>query len=729
MNTQEEVVMNFYKPVWLAEFNYFASIKKKCFFLILLPLLFMLHPALCFSAEDLPTPASAEDKLDEELKYLKAETYVITASRIPEDIKKTASSITVITDKQIRQMGARDLSDVLQKVPGFGYYYHYTGSHVIYARGMPDEGSTRLLMMINSHPINENYTGGATWTHDTLSLDNVKRIEVIRGPGSALYGANAFAGVVNIITKEGADINGCELTARGGSYDTQQYNLLYGKTFNDLDIALNFNYTDTNGFHGHVDEDLQTNFDHLFFTDASLAPGHLKGYDEKYDAQLTLQYKGLKFDGRYVDRDRDFPVGWLPILNHKTNSSIVDYYLNLSYEKTLWEGFDLLGKVYRDHNRYRIHAQFFPPGAAQLTPLFMPVIMPEGRLGYVSIKNSRTGCELQATYKLSAGNTMVAGVTYEEMKQYDTRTHENFLFTFSPYFIIPLPRVIDVTSIQDVNQRVTRNFKAFFIEDIWDMTRDIRLTAGARYDDYSDFGNSFNPRIGLTWEFRKGYDLKLLYGSAFRAPSFSELYDIVRGDPDLEPEKVTTYQVSLGAEVTSALSSRVTWFQNWIKDAIVPKMWSGGFEFLRLKNQRKMRTEGLEVEMKYDFGRGSYLSFNYTNLLFIKRDYQWFVPKHTGNIMLNVRLSRYLNYQTDCHFEDGFKRQEGDKRADKPGYGIVNTTLIAKQFLKGYEGLELRASVYNLFDKDYSSPTGNNELPDDLPRPGRNFIIEVKYKF
>ena len=142
-----------------------------------------------------------------------------------------------------------------------------------------------------------------------------------------------------------------------------------------------------------------------------------------------------------------------------------------------------------------------------------------------------------------------------------------------------------------------------------------------------------------------------------------------------------------------------------------------------------MRTEGLEVEMKYDFGRGSYLSLNYTNLLFIKRSYQWFVPKHTGNIMLNVRLSRYLNFQTDCHFEDGFKRQERDKRNDKPGYGIVNTTLIAKQFLKGYEGLEVRGSIYNLFDKDYTSPTGILELPHDLPRPGRTFIFEVRYKF
>lgn len=696
-------------------------------FYLILPLFFVLHSLPVYSEDNLPNPPRTEDQLEEELKYLKAETYVITASRIPEDIKKTATSITIVTDKQIRQMGARNISDVLQKVPGFGYYYYNTGTHVLYARGMPDSGSTRLLFMVNSHHLNESFSGGATLTHDTLSLDNVKRIEVIRGPGSSLYGAGAFAGVVNIITKEAADVDGCELTARGGSYDTQQYNILYGKTVKDLAIAFNYNYFDTNGFHGTVTEDVQTSRDRLFLTHASLAPGRMQGDDVKHDAQLTMNYKGLKFDGRYVNREWDVPVDYVGILPKNADYSMTDYYLNLSYEKNLWEGLDFLGKVYRNHNSYHFYNQG-PPGAAILTPLLIPVIMPEGNIGSVSVKNSRTGFELQTTYKLSDANTMLVGGTYEYMKQYDVRSKANTLATSSLYFSIPLPRVMNITRIQNYNRPVSRNFKAFFIEDLWDITKTVRLTTGGRYDDYSDFGDKFSPRIGLTWEFRKGYDLKLLYSSAFRAPSFGNLYDFIFGNPDLKPETVDTYQVSLGAEIYSALSSRITWYQNWIKDAIGPKLEPGN-EFLRNKNFDKMRTEGLEVEMKYDFGRGSYLSLNYINQLFIKRDFQWFVPKHTGNIMLNVRLSRYLNFQTDCHFEDGFRRQEGDARPDKPGYGIVNTTLIAKQFLEGYEGLEMRASVYNLFDKDYTSPNGTQQLPNDLPRPGRSFIMEVKYKF
>jgi outer membrane receptor protein involved in Fe transport len=97
-------------------------------------------------------------------------------------------------------------------------------------------------------------------------------------------------------------------------------------------------------------------------------------------------------------------------------------------------------------------------------------------------------------------------------------------------------------------------------------------------------------------------------------------------------------------------------------------------------------------------------------------------------VIANIRLSRYLNLNVSCHIEDGFRRNVGDSRDDMAGYAVVNTTLIAKKFLKGYENLEVRGSIYNLFDKDYTSPE-DPSLPDDMPQPGRNFFIEVKYKF
>jgi iron complex outermembrane receptor protein len=96
--------------------------------------------------------------------------------------------------------------------------------------------------------------------------------------------------------------------------------------------------------------------------------------------------------------------------------------------------------------------------------------------------------------------------------------------------------------------------------------------------------------------------------------------------------------------------------------------------------------------------------------------------------MANIRLSKYLNLYTSCHIEDGFRRNTDDPRDDMSGFAVVNTTLIAKNFLQGYKDLELRGSVYNLFNKDYTYPE-DPDIPNDMPQPGRNFLVEVKYKF
>jgi iron complex outermembrane receptor protein len=245
-----------------------------------------------------------------------------------------------------------------------------------------------------------------------------------------------------------------------------------------------------------------------------------------------------------------------------------------------------------------------------------------------------------------------------------------------------------------------------------------------RWDDYSDFGSEVSPRAGLTWEFKKGYDLKLLYGHAFRAPSFLELYNLRFANPDLDPETIDTYEISLGVDFTPSFTSRVTFFHNEGKDNVVAV--SGAAQ-----NENKTRSQGVEAEARYDFPRGTYLAMNYTYVRWLSPHVMirnWWAPRHFGNVMANIRLSKYLNFYASCHIEDGFRRDIGDTRDDMSGFAVVNTTLIARNFLKGYGGLEVRGSIYNLFDKDYTSPD-YPEIPNDTPQPGRNFIVEVSYKF
>ena len=109
----------------------------------------------------------------------------------------------------MRKMGARTIHDVVRRLPGFGVTIGPFGKYLIEVRGIEDPGTNKIKFMIDGHTIQEELTQSISWIFDTLSLENVKRIEIIRGPASALYGTSAFVGIVNIITNKGSEIDGC----------------------------------------------------------------------------------------------------------------------------------------------------------------------------------------------------------------------------------------------------------------------------------------------------------------------------------------------------------------------------------------------------------------------------------------------------------------------------------------------------------------------------------------
>jgi outer membrane cobalamin receptor len=318
-------------------------------------------------------------------------------------------------------------------------------------------------------------------------------------------------------------------------------------------------------------------------------------------------------------------------------------------------------------------------------------------------------------------NTIVTGATGEHQKGEVHAPSANYLPSNVPFVWYYLPAIQKIPD-NLVMDKETRNFWAVFLEDVWDITKDLRLTLGARYDHYSDFGDHLSPRAGLTWEYMKGYDVKLLYGNAFLAPSFNEVYEPSNGNPGLDPETIDTYEISFGAEFTDNFESRMTFYHREGKDLITQL--SSTIPFIYV-NEGSPRDQGLELEMRYDFGRGTYLAGNY--------NYQdWKTGNkakyHYRKIMANIRLSRYLNFYADCQLKSKSERALEDTRDDLSGYGIVNATLMAKNFLKGYENLELRGSVYNLLNKQYKYYT-SPEIPNDMPAPGINFLLEMKYSF
>ncbi|OQX05411.1 MAG: hypothetical protein BWK80_52225, partial [Desulfobacteraceae bacterium IS3] len=544
-------------------------------------------------------PGMDSKAFEDELKWLKAETFVITASKMLENIKKTAASITVITDRELKDMGARNLADALRTAPGIGLTQHAVGEWEIESRGIKTNFSEKVLFMLNSHPIDINLVNGgsvAGLRFDNLPVDNIHRIEIIRGPGSALYGANAFTALINVITMDGADINGIEISARGGSFDTQQYNILLGKKLGEFDVAANLNFYDTNGFDALVEKDLQTKLDQMMGTNASLAPGNPDSWEKKYDAELKVGYKGLKIQGRYIKREAGSFFGITNALTDDSHLEYDFYTLGLEYSRDITKRFDLTARVYHDYMSFDNYWEAFSEGYKGE--------FPDGYNFRSPAKCAKTGMEIQTNYQFNENNHVIAGIMGEQQRQSGIKY-------FANYHPLTGEPVGDPAGLHDWSDSLNwngdhgRDLWAIYLEDIWDIRKNLRLTIGGRYDHFSDFGGVFNPRAGFAYEFITHYRLKMMYGQAFRAPTFAEQYNINNpgwvGNPDVQPEKIKTLEISLSADITDSINAGVTYFHNDISDLIGFEPDANGIS--TTANLHSVTSQGIELEMKAKFRR------------------------------------------------------------------------------------------------------------------------------
>ena len=223
------------------------------------------------------------------------EVEITVATRSPKSVRKAPAIASVITQDHIRNMGARNLNDVLTMEPGIGVSINEFGVFMYEVRGIRTQLSEKILVMIDGHSLNKSFTGSAFQSIiDEFPVENIKQVEIIRGPGSALFGANAFVAVINIITRDAADIDGLELKASGGSFDTRKINLIGGRIFeNDFQASGSLDYFKTNGEKFLIEEDALTG------TPFTTTPGYAFLGTEKTDVFFKALYKDLAFKGHY----------------------------------------------------------------------------------------------------------------------------------------------------------------------------------------------------------------------------------------------------------------------------------------------------------------------------------------------------------------------------------------------------------------------------------------------
>ena len=230
--------------------------------------------------------------------------FITLATGTRKAVARAPSVASVVTAEDIAAIGATDLDQILETLPGIHVSYSNIGYNPKYLiRGIHSEFNPEVLVLVNGFPISSLFHGDRGNVWGGMPVQNIARIEMIRGPGSALYGADAFSGVINISTKGASDIDGREVGLRVGSDDEREVWAQYGGSLGGADVAFSLIAGTTDGPDETVESDLQSFFDSLFGTNASLAPGAVSREKDYLNLNLDVEKGPWRFRGGYEKRD------------------------------------------------------------------------------------------------------------------------------------------------------------------------------------------------------------------------------------------------------------------------------------------------------------------------------------------------------------------------------------------------------------------------------------------
>ncbi|MDZ4200784.1 MAG: TonB-dependent receptor [Gallionella sp.] len=692
------------------------------------PLLFALPLLL-----QAPVAIAATDEENELALIYGTKPLVSIATGSAIELRRAPSVASVITAEDIKSMGAKDLDEVLETVPGI----HVSRSPVNYAsmyqiRGISNNSTNpQVLMLQNGIPTNSIYRGDKGKSWGGLSLENVARIEIIRGPGSALYGADAFSGVINIITKTAAEAPGSEFGVRVGSFNSKDAWIQHGGKLGEaVDVVAYLHVGRTDGFKEIVSTDAVTRLDNIFGTNASLAPGPVNtGYDA-IDAHLDFGYEKWRLRGDYKQRSNvGTGAGISSALDPVGKDNNERFSADITWADPQFSQYWGVGFTgsYLNHAEVADNYNMLPPGTRLPTGLF-----PNGMIGSPARWERQTRISGYATYSGFTDHSLRFGAGHEDLEMYRVRTVKNFLLNAAG---VPVPTgpVIDYGTIQPHQLPHRRLNNYLYAQDEWNFARDWTLTAGVRHDQYSDFGNTTNPRLAMVWDAAYNLTAKLLYGKAFRAPSLVEQYGVnpvAGGNPNLKPETIETVEAAIVWQANLNTQVNVNLFRYDMKDTIRPVVNAVANTGSTFQNTGAQRGDGMELETIWEANRKLRLTGSYAWQRSIdtatNRD-AGYAPHHHIHLRGDWQFTSGWLLAPQVNWVADRKRPAGDTRPPVPDYTTVDLTLRTSRSMNQWD---LSASVRNLFDATVLEPSTapGTAIPNDLPMAPRSLWLQASYK-
>lgn len=613
---------------------------------------------------------------------------VYSASKFVQKTTEAPSAVSVVTAADIKSYGYRTLADILNSVRGMNVTYDRNYQYVgVRGFNRPGDYNSRLLLLVDGYRVNDaNYDTASIGGEFFLDVDLIERVEVVRGPGSSIYGSNAFFGVANVITKRGRDFNGGEISAAAASFGTGKGRATYGKRMeNGAELTLSATYYDSQG------QDLS-------FPEFN---GIAQGLDHERAQRVygKLAQGGFTLTTAYSERTKGVPTASFGSVFNDSRTNTVDSQavLDLAYDGKLSERLDLSGRVF--------YGGYFYDGT-------FPYDAPPVTLNKEKVRGEWWGAEGKLTGRYGS-HKLVFGAEYQDNFRQDLKNGD-----------------VDPAAVY-LDSRQHSERRALYVQDEMALGQGLLLNAGLRYDHFSTAGDTINPRLALIYNPRPETALKFLHGTAFRAPNSYEMYYASpslgsKPSENLKPEEITSYEFVVEHQIQPNFRLTAAVYQNEISN-LISQVTDPADGLDVFQNVGQVTARGMEFEAERAWSDDTRLRASYAWQ--ITRDQASGIelensPRHLAKFNYSMPLfGNALRAGAEIQYTSSRRTLAGGSAA---GYPIANLTLLSQKLAKG---LELSASVYNLFDKQYADPGRPEHVEDLIWQDGRSFRLKGTYRF
>lgn len=639
---------------------------------------------------------------------------VITATRSEEKLKDVPASVSVITAEDMEKSGANNAADVLKKVTGlFVVDLYGNGNDTrIGLRGFQGVNANQnIQIQIDGIAVNDQGQGINT-VLGNINLDNIEKIEIIKGPASALYGANSIGGVINIITKKGGPDGKTTITVQGGSFNGRDYAMTHAGQDKNICYSLAYRVQNGDGYRRHSDYD-----DKLFHARFDVDLGSKKDLEVLVDH--SDRYFSLPGTLTQAEYDLDPRITSTPDDYRKVKEDRIAAIYNAQISPNL----NLTNKIFYSNMKQQIRMDFDVPPRNEF-------------IYHLNDSDGKTyGMETQINMKKKAGDTehdITAGLLYKKEE-----LTKDYFFEF-----LGVPGATK-------NNTLDRTTKALFMQDQIHVSLRATLSLGMRYDyfdfNYKDNKNSSNnytssthamsPKIALNYKISGRTSAYASIAKAFKPP----------GDPkllytdQLKPEEAWNYEIGIKSSPTNKMSYSLAIYRMNIDNLIV----LDPVDLVSSKNAGKAHHQGVEFESEYQISSkwSAVFNYSYTQARYDKYSYEDdYGVFHVADGKTIEEVPKQMIVTGLCY--DDHRKLQGNlylrwvdkqymdpmNKAQLPSYAVVDVGLKKKL----QDNMTVSLNVYNLFDKKYAENAHYNSDLNEygyLPASGRSIWAGLSYQF